>query len=42
MNDENFFDDDDIVFEDTEAVDIKHILEILKNNFSIEQLKFIK
>lgn len=42
MNDENFFDDDDIIFEDTEAIDIKHILEILKNNFSIEQLNFIK
>lgn len=38
----DFFNDDDVIFEDTEIIDVKHILSILKNNFSIEQLQFIK
>lgn len=43
MDHDDFFNDDnDIIFEDTEIIDVKHILSILKNNFSIEQLQFIK
>ena len=35
-------DDNDIIFEDTEVIDVKDILTVLKNNFSIEQLLFMQ
>lgn len=42
MNDDFFNDDNDIIFEDTEVIDVKDILTVLKNNFSIEQLLFMQ
>ncbi|MDB2162434.1 hypothetical protein PMX22_21950 [Clostridium butyricum] len=43
MDDEKFFDDeDDIIYRDSETINVKEILCILKNNFGIKQLQFIK
>lgn len=42
MEDENFFEDDDIMDEGVEVVNIKHILSILKKHFEEDQLKFMK